>query len=302
MAVIETQALSKQYKQTLAVDRLSMSIEPGIIYGFLGLNGAGKTTTMRMLLGMIRPTHGIARIFGKNCRTDHSIWSEVGYMVESTYAYPELTVRENLQLFHHYYGIHHKSAIGKIIGLLKLENYQHTPARYLSLGNLQRLGLARALMHQPKVLILDEPVNGLDPSGIVEVRELLKSLADKGTTILISSHLLGEITKLADTIGIIHQGVLIHELMPELLDSRLQKKLIIVTDNHKKTKTALEQHHIEATLNSDSEWEMNINHIHSSAEKIACLLIGQGIGLRKLNPVQEDLEHFFLRIIQEYNR
>lgn len=297
MPVIETRDLSKQYKRTLAVDGLSLQVDEGKIYGFLGLNGAGKTTTMRMLLGMIKPTSGIVRILGRDCRTDHSIWSQVGYMVESTHAYPELTVEENLNLFYAYHGLKDKNAVSDIIGLLKLDRYQHVKARYLSLGNLQRLGLAKALMHKPKVLILDEPINGLDPAGIVEIRELLSRMAKQGTTILMSSHLLTEIARIADIIGIIHHGVLISEIKSELLHRQLQRKLIIETDDPEKTKEVLERLNLSPVMKHPGEWEITVDSISLPTEIIASALVNEGIGLRKLNPWEEDLESFFLRII-----
>lgn len=298
MPVIETRDLSKQYKRIRAVDGLSLHMEEGTIYGFLGLNGAGKTTTMRMLLGMIKPTGGTARIFGRDCQTDHSIWSQVGYMVESTHAYPELTVEENLNLFYAYRGLKNRNAVSGIIGLLKLDRYQDVKARYLSLGNLQRLGLAKALMHKPKVLILDEPVNGLDPVGIIEIRELLSRLAKEGTTILMSSHLLSEIARIADTIGIIHHGVLISELKSELLHMQLQRKLIIETNDPEKTKGVLERLNTRPVMKAPGEWEIQLDDLSLPSEIIASTLVNEGIGLRKLNPVEEDLESFFLRIIQ----
>ncbi|MGH0053101.1 MAG: ABC transporter ATP-binding protein, partial [Sphaerochaetaceae bacterium] len=172
--VIQTVNLSKDYGAVRAVDRVSLHVEKGEIYGFLGLNGAGKTTTIRMLLGMVQPTAGVAYLKGKAVNTrDRDLWRSVGYLVEVPYAYPDLTVFENLEIARRLHLVTDPSAVNTIIKKMKLEEYRNRKARYLSLGNAQRLGLAKALLHTPDILLLDEPANGLDPAGIVEIRELL---------------------------------------------------------------------------------------------------------------------------------
>jgi ABC-2 type transport system ATP-binding protein len=207
MSAIETSELSKRYGGTLAVDRLTIRVEPGEIYGFLGLNGAGKSTTIRMLLGMARPTYGTVTIFGRRAPD----WRRVGYLVDGAHAYPGLTTRENLQVARRLHG--DRGSIDHVIELMGLGPYADHRAGTLSLGNAQRLGLAKALLHGPDLLILDEPANGLDPAGIVELRELLYRLAkDEGVAILISSHILGEIARIATRIGIIDRGRLLTEL------------------------------------------------------------------------------------------
>ena len=168
--VISTTDLTKRYGTTVAVDHLSLHVGRGEIYGFIGLNGAGKTTTIRMLLGMIRPSEGVARVFGTEVKADlRDIWSRVGYLVEIPYAYPELTVRENLEITRLLRRVSDPCAVDRIIEELALTPYADRRARTISRGNAQRLGLAKALLHDPDVLILDEPTNGLDPAGVVEV-------------------------------------------------------------------------------------------------------------------------------------
>jgi ABC-2 type transport system ATP-binding protein len=210
--VIATTALTKRYKDVTAVDALELDVRAGEVYGFLGRNGAGKTTTIRMLLGLIRPTSGEVRVLGQRVREGDQRWlARVGFLVESASAYPNLTVRENLEVQRRLTGTP-VSAIAESIERLHLAEYADRRAGHLSLGNKQRLSLARALLHSPEVLVLDEPANGLDPAGIVEVRELLRSLADEhGVTIFMSSHILAEVAHLADRIGIIHDGCLIEE-------------------------------------------------------------------------------------------
>jgi len=209
---ISTRALSKRYRDVLAVDALDLDVRRGEIYGFLGRNGAGKTTTIRMLLGLIRPSDGDATVLGTRIAPgETNVFARIGCLVESATSYPNLTVRENLDIQRRLTGAP-ASATAETIGLLRLESYADRRAGQLSLGNKQRLALARALLHSPELLVLDEPANALDPAGIVEVRGLLRTLADeRGVTIFMSSHILAEVAHLADRIGIIHEGRLIEE-------------------------------------------------------------------------------------------
>jgi len=210
--VIATRGLTKRYREVVAVESLELDVRRGEIYGFLGRNGAGKTTTIRMLLGLIRPTSGEVTVLGQRVREGDQGWlARVGFLVETASAYPNLTVRENLEVQRRLTGTAAK-AVDEVIERLRLGPYTERRAGRLSLGNKQRLSLARALLHAPDVLVLDEPANGLDPAGIVEVRELLRSLADEqGVTVFMSSHILAEVAHLADRIGIIHDGRLVEE-------------------------------------------------------------------------------------------
>ncbi len=219
--VIATSGLTKRYRDVLAVDALELDVRRGEIYGFLGRNGAGKTTTIRMLLGLIRPTSGEVSVLGQRVREGDQGWlGRVGYLVETATAYPNLTVRENLDIQRRLTGAP-ASAVAATIELMSLGTYADRRAGRLSLGNKQRLSLARALLHSPEVLVLDEPANALDPAGIVEVRNLLRSLADeRGVTVFMSSHILGEVAHLADRIGIVHDGRLIEESSREELAAK----------------------------------------------------------------------------------
>lgn len=210
--VIVTQGLTKRYRDALAVDGLDVTVYAGEIYGFLGRNGAGKTTTIRMLLGLVRPSGGEVRVFGESVRQGDQGWQRrVGNLIESATAYPNLTVRENLAIQQRLTGSP-VSAVDEVIDTLGLVSCANRLAGQLSLGNKQRLALARALLHKPSLLVLDEPANGLDPAGIVEIRELLRTLAtDRGVTVFMASHILAEVAHLADRIGIIHHGRLIEE-------------------------------------------------------------------------------------------
>jgi ABC-2 type transport system ATP-binding protein len=210
---IETHHLVKKYGDIKVVDDVSLRVERGEIYAFLGLNGAGKTTTIRMLLGMVKPTWGDAYVLGTKVQAgEKKPWQSVGYLVETAVAYPELTVRENLEVMRRLRPGIESQAVARIIERLDLNQYADQRAGTLSLGNVQRLGLAKALLHKPELLLLDEPANGLDPAGIVEIRTLLIELArEQGVTVFMSSHILSEVSRLAKRIGIIHQGRLIQE-------------------------------------------------------------------------------------------
>ncbi|PWK84464.1 ABC-type multidrug transport system ATPase subunit [Lentzea atacamensis] len=206
--VIEARGLTKRYGDVSAVDDVSLRIEAGEIYALLGLNGAGKTTTIRMLLGMVRPTGGSVAVLGTALRPGtKAVWSRVGYLVETPAAYPELTVIENLAVAARLRGLRGGHHVSDVIDRLGLDPYAHRRARTLSLGNAQRLGLAKALLHKPDLLILDEPANGLDPAGVAEIRDLLLDLSlMHGVTVLLSSHILTEVARLATRIGVIQFG------------------------------------------------------------------------------------------------
>jgi ABC-2 type transport system ATP-binding protein len=219
--VIATRALTKRYRDVTAVDGLELDVRRGEVYGFLGRNGAGKTTTIRLLLGLIRPTGGEVSVLGQRIVPgETSVFGRIGFLVESATAYPNLTVRENLDIQRRLTRTP-AAAVAETIERLRLGEYADRRAGQLSLGNKQRLSLARALLHSPDVLVLDEPANALDPAGIVEIRELLRSLADeRGVTVFMSSHILAEVAHLADRIGIIHEGRLIEERTREDLAAR----------------------------------------------------------------------------------
>ena len=297
-SIIRTENISKLYKDICAVSDVSINVEKSEIYGFLGLNGAGKTTTIRMLLGMINPTSGSSFIMEKKVSShNNKIWQHVGSLVEIPYSYPELTVRENLELFRRFHFIKDPKSVDRIINKLQLGQYAERKAKNLSLGNNQRLGLAKALIHEPEILILDEPTNGLDPAGIYEIRELLRDLANHGVTIFISSHILDEISRFATRIGIIHQGKLIQEINSNQLEIICDKRLKISTDNNSKAKAILENRgfQIETTLNN--ELEIKDVQAITNPDTIATILVNESCPPTLLKVETEDLEAYFLRII-----
>jgi len=298
MKAIEAYNLTKRFKDLIAVNNISLEIEPGEIYGFVGLNGAGKTTTIRMLLGMIKPTQGTVFLFGKDIRKNFDLWNDVGYLVETTHSYPNLSVRENLEVYYHLRKLTNKKLIDNIMERLRLSDYQNTKAKHLSLGNLQRLGLAKALMHEPKLLLLDEPMNVLDPVGIIEIREMFKELSKQGTTIFISSHILSELTKLATKIGIIHKGKLVKELKSNQLEQQVLKKLIIETRNNLKALELLKHKGIHSSINNKNMIEVYDYQAINEPEVICEWLVNAGLTPRSLYVFEEDLEAFFIRTIR----
>lgn len=242
--VVATKGLAKHYRTVRAVDGIDLEIRRGEIYGFLGRNGAGKTTTIRMLLGLIRPSAGTVQVFGRRIGGSQDWLGRVGSLVESATAYPNLTVAENLDLQRRLTRAP-RAAARVAMEQLGLTPYADRRAGRLSLGNKQRLSLARALVHSPDLLILDEPANALDPAGIVEVRELLRALAhEHGTAVFMSSHILAEVAHLADRIGIVDAGRLIEESSRDALAAHARD---YVRDNFTETERR------EALLTADLE-------------------------------------------------
>ena len=306
---IKTVNLSKKYGKTLVVDDLNLSISSGEIVGFLGLNGAGKTTTMRMLLGLIKPTSGECYIQGNKVdQYNLEVLNEIGYIIETPYSYPELTVQENLEIVSTLRGLRNKDIIDWVTEKLKLDQYKDKQVKHLSLGNVARLGIAKAIIHKPKILILDEPTNGLDPFGVIEVRELLKELANNlGTTVLISSHKLEEISKVATRIVIIHDGRLIREVESKELDLYLEKRLLVSGRNNKAMKEVLSAKGYQVNFKSDLEnnscyLELIDTKSVESSEEIATLLVNAGYPPKMLTVEKEDLENYFLRVLNDCNR
>lgn len=302
--IIQTTDLSKYYGDVKAVDSLNLSVRKGEIYGFLGLNGAGKTTTIRMLLGMINPTRGQAYINEKRIKPNNgAMWNDIGYLVEIPYSYPNLTVRENLNIIRRLRKLSDRNAVDDIIDLMEIRQYANRRAKNLSLGNKQRLGLAKAMVHRPQILILDEPTNGFDPAGIYDVREMLCNLAkNEGVTIFISSHILGEISRFANRIGIIHQGSLIQEITTDELASLSNKRLNVQCSNQSKAFSILQQNgYLKLNINN-SYLEISDPMALEHPENVAKLLVEAQCLPSLLKVEEEDLESYFLRTIKLKNQ
>lgn len=296
---IETEQLVKRYGDVTAVDGLSLRVNRGEIYAFLGLNGAGKTTTIRLLLGMVKPTAGEVRVLGTRVRIgERKPWRSVGYLVETADAYPQLTVRENLEVMRRLRPGIEPKAVERAIERLGLGAYADRRAGTLSHGNGQRLGLAKALLPDPELIILDEPALGLDPAGIVEIRNLLIELArERGVTVFMSSHILGEVSRLAHRIGIIHRGQLLQEVDAAELDRRRRRRLLIRTRYSIAAQEVLAAAGFRAEMMPDGVIELEDGAAIERPDDIATLLVNAGRAPTGLDVEEEDLERYFLRLV-----
>jgi ABC-2 type transport system ATP-binding protein len=304
---IETENLGRRYGDVTAVDHLSLRVAEGEVYAFLGLNGAGKTTTIRMLLGMIRPTTGFATVLGTRVRLgSREPWAAVGYMVETPHNYAELTVRENLEVARRLHPGTAPSAVSRSIERLGLANYADRRAGTLSHGNAQRLGLAKALLHEPRLLLLDEPANGLDPAGIVEIRSLLLELTrEQGVTVFMSSHILAEVARLASRLGIIHDGRLLQELDAAALERNRRRRLLVRARNVQAALAALaaagHPGHLSPDGAPDGAPSGVIELLDAGSvdhpDEVASLLVRAGAPPTQLVVEEEELERYFLRLV-----
>lgn len=300
---VSTRGLTKHFNGRAAVDSLSLSVPAGSIYGFLGPNGAGKSTTMKMLLGLCRPDSGEISILGRRLGRDGgdpariAILRDVGSLIESPACYGNLTGYENLKITCILRGLP-LSEIGRVLEIVGMEGQAGKKAGHYSLGMKQRLGIANALLGAPKLLLLDEPTNGLDPSGIHEMRELIRSLPEQyGITVMLSSHLLSEVDQTADFIGILSDGRLIFQDSLESLHSLSPKRLLIRTSDNRAAARVLDLESAlsPVTLKEDALFTEAVPD--REAGRIARLLTGAGIELYRLEERSERLEDIYLAMI-----
>jgi ABC-2 type transport system ATP-binding protein len=300
-AIIQTTALTYHFsKQQKTLDNINLQVDKGSIYGFLGPNGAGKTTTLRLLLGLLKKQEGSIQLFGKEFE-QHRMESlqNIGSLIEQPSLYGHLTAKENLEVYRKVYGAP-KESIKSVLQLVGLEGTSTKKAKQFSLGMKQRLSIAVALLHNPELLILDEPTNGLDPNGIIETRELIKKLnREKGVTIIVSSHILAEVERMATHVGIIHKGKLLFQgTLPELHNMKNQQSFLQIdtSDNA----AAIQ-------LLAGQGAEMRNGYIalpfkeKSMTAAIARMLIDRHIDLYLLQPQQNDLEQLFIDITSTNN-
>ena len=300
--VIETRNLSKKYSNDTVVNSIDMHVEKGKIYGLLGKNGAGKTTTMCMLLNLISPTNGEIFLFGKNPRKySDEVYSKIGSIIETPGFYENLTAYENLKVISKLRRNYNSSNIDLILEMLNLENAKSKKVKDFSLGMKQRLGIAAAIIHKPELLILDEPINGLDPFGIKEIRTLLKRLSHEfGITILISSHILSEIENIADVIGFMDGGVLIEEVSKEELYKRLDKFVEFEVSDIDLACEILDKLELKKNYDYTLKKDNKTIRLYSNLDlrdKFNALFVNSGIDVKKVNLCEENLENYFLRRI-----
>lgn len=297
--VIRTTNLFKKYKDKEIITDLNMNIKKGEIYGFLGPNGAGKTTIMKMILNLVKPNSGEVEMFGEKLNNkSYETLKRIGSIIEYPVFYDKLTGRENLQLHCEYMGYYDESAIDKVIDLVNLKGIDNKPVKNFSLGMKQRLGIARAILTKPELLILDEPINGLDPIGIKEVRDILKMLnKEYNITILISSHILGEIEQLADTIGIINNGKLIEEVSMESIREKNTEYIEIFTKDCIKAAYILENDLNISNFKVVDNTLIRIYDLKLAQKDISKALILKDIEIEAINKKKSTLEDHFLNIL-----
>jgi len=296
--VIRTEGLSKHFGKVKAVDHLELTVCRGEVYAFLGRNGAGKTTTIRMLLALIKPTEGAVEILGQRMAPNAlRALERIGSLVEAAGSYGNLTVRENLDLQRSLLGLKRNHWVDEVIEMCDLGEYLDRRAGTLSLGNKQRLGLGRALLHKPEILILDEPTNGLDPVGIVGMRNLLKRLAtERSITIFLSSHILAEVQQLATRIGIIHEGRLLEEIGYDDLRQRNREYLEIGVADTKRAVWVLEEQCGVRDFAVREEGSVRVYSGFDRAEEFNRALVQAGVGIVSVHMSEENLEDYFVEL------
>ena len=296
-SIISTSHLSKKNGSVLRVSDLDLRVPEGCIYGFLGPNGAGKSTTLKMILGLVRPTAGDIAVFGEPMmrRNRLAILKQVGSLIESPSYYGHLSGEENLRIVQTMRGVPEKN-IREVLEIVRLTDAKDKRAAHYSLGMKQRLGLAAALLGYPRLLILDEPTNGLDPAGIQEMRELIKELPQRfGMTVVVSSHLLAEIDQMADHVGIIREGELVFQDSLTALHSRSKHHLALRTTDNLHAQAILRERRLHVSEGEDGYLVLPLLNDDTTAA-LAELLVTQSIGVLRLEERQKSLEDIFLEL------
>lgn len=299
--MMETVDLVKSYKGRTVVDAVNIRVKKGEIYGFVGPNGAGKSTVMKMLLGLTRPDSGEIRIFGeklgeKNCEN----LKRIGSIIESPYFYEKITGRQNLELHCEYMGYHNRERIDEALRLVDLQNIEGKAVSHYSLGMKQRLAIARAILTRPEFLILDEPINALDPEGIREMRTLFRRInQEQGTTIFISSHILSEVEQIADTVGIIRNGKLRKEAAMAEIRKFQTDHIELEVDDVSRAAYLLEHDLGMTRFKVTSDRRIELYDLSRPVQELAAALVQNGVGIGSIGKRQNSLEDYFFQVIEE---
>lgn len=296
--MISTENLTKTYRNQIAVNNVNIHVQQGKIYGLLGRNGAGKTTVMKMILGLTPITSGKIYVFGKEIKgNENKIYPRIGAIIEAPGFYPNLTGTENLEIFARLRGMSRKDGVQHALEIVGLPYRDKKLFSNYSLGMKQRLGIANAIMHEPELLILDEPTNGLDPIGIAEMRKFIKNLCEeKGITILISSHILTEIEQMADTIGIIHNGVLLDESNYQEIQKKNRKYILVKVSSSSKAACILEQRFAISDYEIEDDSTIKIFDMNHNVSELNKALVMNDIDLISSHSCNETLEDYFKKI------
>lgn len=300
-SIIKLVDISKTYKNSVVLDNLNLTVQKKDIYGFIGQNGAGKTTTMRIIMSMVKQTAGNLELFGSSDNLNLRMSKgRIGTIIENPSFYPYLSAYENLKYFVKFKGISDSAIIDETLAMVGLKNVGKKKFKNFSLGMKQRLGLGLALLDRPDVLILDEPLNGLDPMGIVEFREILISLNTKyGITIVVSSHNLEELSHIATCYGFIHKGKILQEITREELEKKCRKYIKLEVDNIKMTATILEEKLGTRNYEVIDNKTIYLYDYVDEVEKVTASLVKAGIGIRNIGNTNISLEQYFLSLIKE---
>lgn len=296
--ILRTTQLTKVFNDNEVVSNVNMNIKKGEIYGFLGPNGAGKTTIMRLITNLIKPTYGEIEIFGQLLTSkSYDLLGRIGSIIEHPVFYDKLTARENLDLHCEYMGYHNKKAIDEVLELVNLQQINHKQVKEFSLGMKQRLGIARAIITKPELLILDEPINGLDPVGIKDIRELFNVLCKEyGITMLISSHILAEIEQIANTIGVINHGQLLQEVPMERIRENHTEFIELMVNDSKRAGVIL-SHQLHVT-NFKILDEQHIRIYDAIPEsEVTKTLIMNDVSVHSIHKKNSSLEDYFLSLL-----
>ncbi len=299
--IMETHDLRKSYKGKTVVNAVNIHVKKGEIYGFVGPNGAGKSTVMKMILNLIQPDAGEVRLFGEKV-TDHSYESfkRVESIIENPYFYDKLTARQNLELHCEYMGFPNKNRIDEVLQMVDLQNVEGKQICHYSLGMKQRLAIARAILARPEFLILDEPINALDPEGIREMRNLFRRLnQEAGTTIFISSHILSEVEQIADTVGIIRNGELLKESSMSDIRKAQTDYIELEVDDIGRAGYLLEQVVGISDFKVISDTKIEIYDLRKPAKEISAVLVQNGVGMAGIGVKKNSLEDYFFRVMGE---
>lgn len=297
--IIETQHLTKAFNKNIVVNDVSINVKRGQIYGLLGRNGAGKTTIMRMLLNLALPTKGQIKLFGEEIsKNQQNIYHRIGSLIESPGFYNNLTGRQNLQILSKLRGNHKESSVDDALEIVGLKEEHTKIFSNYSLGMKQRLGIAAAIMHEPELLILDEPTNGLDPVGIALVREYLEQLCkETGTTILISSHILSEIEQIADVIGILHEGQMVEEVSMDLLHEKNREYIEFVVSDAQKASFLLEEEFHMTDYRIVGNHSIQLFQNFEARARINHVFVQNDIEVSTIQLSEKKLEDYFKELI-----
>jgi len=297
---IEARGLVKRYGHVTAVDRVDLTVEAGCVYGYLGPNGAGKTTSLRMLLGLIRPDAGVARLFGRDpLQEGAAALDGVAGFVEAPRFYPYLSGRRNLELMAALDGGDAADRIDGALATVDLADRQRDKVKGYSHGMKQRLGIAAALLRAPRLLLLDEPTTGLDPAGMRDMRVLVRRLAEEGMTVLLSSHLMGEVEELCDRVAIVRAGRVVYEgALDALLRSTGQRYRLRTTGDERAHRVCAAQRGIAEVAGAGHEWITFAAEDERAVAELSVALVEAGIGIVALVPAAASLEELFLRLTE----